>query len=172
MWLNITMDLTANYVVGAWGENAFIYNIMTVAEQALILIIYYLSRRNHARRFSYLAGAVLIVLLGTSNKFMPNPPGEFNIETFVFSGILIAVFSYLELRRSVLNLKIDSIIIWFASANMIYYTLMVSSMSAQPLAQRISMKLAENIKYINDVGYMIWAILIAIGLIWSGKSNI
>jgi hypothetical protein len=166
------MDLTANYVLGVWGENAFVYNIMTVAEQALILIIYYLSRGNKTRRFSYLAGALLIVLLGFSNKLLPNPPGGFNIETFIFSGILVAIFSYLELRRSVLDLKIDSIIIWFASANMIYYTLMVSSMSAQPLAQRISMKLAENLKYINDVAYMIWAILIAIGLIWSRKSNI
>jgi hypothetical protein len=60
-----------------------------------------------------------------------------------------------------------SVIFWFSFANVIYYTLMTSTISSLPLAIEVSDSFARSIKAINDIGYILWSILISIGILWN-----
>lgn len=82
----------------------------------------------------------------------------------------MAAGSYLMLRDEIFKPRaFNHLFIWFILANLVYYTLMVSSMSSIPFAGQISVDLAASLKIINDVAYIFWSLLIAFGIIWSSK---
>ena len=92
---------------------------------------------------------------------------EFHDVSNVFTGLVLAALSYLHLRSISLNTAGQSLLIfYFGLANLIYLTLMISAMSALPLALKVDNTFATKIYSINLVGYALWSIILIIGILW------
>jgi hypothetical protein len=172
IWINVVADLLGSIMAIKYSFNEMVFNISAPIEQVLTLFVY--SKAGETRRLVnvHKISITLIILLSLSNYFIIQNPYGFHYYTFIFSGITVAVFSYTQLKFTIQqNVPWRSVLLWFSGANLIYYSLMVSSVSTMPLAYDISKDLAISIKTVNDVGYIIWSALISVGILWNKKKN-
>ncbi|KAB2816486.1 hypothetical protein [Phaeocystidibacter marisrubri] len=171
IWINIGVDLAGNTLSKFDIESQQIYNVTTVLEQVLTLWVYWIYSRYSAMKKVLIALVFTLPILALAQSAFRSFQPVFNMETFVLSGIIVAVCSYFVLRNEVLNQQQHNKLIFFAMANLLYYTLMVSSMSALPLAYSISKDFGVKIKYLNDGAYALWSITLLIGLLWHPKKT-
>lgn len=168
--LNFTGDFVGVILLSKGFPNAGLYNTSTVIEQVITLWIYLkYSDSGYVVVKRVLIG--LVIAMALSNTLFTGWNEGFHWETFILSGIIVAVVSYLEFRAIVLTGNIRNVILWFALANLIYYTLMVPSMSSVPKAYKISEVLSYNLKLVNDAAYIAWSIILSIALLWFPKSS-
>jgi hypothetical protein len=168
VWINISADIIASAFVIKGMTSEMIYNISAPIEQLVTLFIYNNGVNTLKLRNIHFGTMCLIFLLSLSNYFLMKNPYEFHSYTIIFSGLTVAIFSCLQLQFTISRLKPWlSVIFWFSFANVIYYTLMTSTISSLPLAIEVSDSFARSIKAINDIGYILWSILISIGILWN-----
>ncbi len=110
---------------------------------------------------------VLVLGLSIVGYFTHSGVTDFHAIPYVTSGFLLAVLSYFFLRERAIDSTVSPILVFaFGMANFIYYTLMISAMSALQLAQELSPDLADKIYTANDIAYALWSLTILIGMIW------
>ncbi len=145
-----------------------VYNLFCPTEKIIIMVIYYLnSKITSVKQFNIL-GIIAFILISIGGYYFETVSGYIHIEVLVISGIITVGLSYLHLRQIVLDKAFSSTpIFFFGMANLIYYTLMVSSMSAIPVAYNISKPFAIQISIGNDIAYVLWSLTTLIGIIWN-----
>jgi hypothetical protein len=172
IWINVVADLIGSIMAIKFSFNEVVFNVSAPIEQVLTLYVYSKGDKKKSVVYIHRISMVLIIILLLSNYVIIKNPYGFHYYTFIISGIIVAVFSYWQLKSLIQQSHPwRSVILWFSGANLIYYSSMVSSVSSMPLANDISRNLAMSIKTINDVGYIIWSLLIAIGILWNKKKN-
>lgn len=167
IWINISADVLSNYLVQKGVYTNGLYKVSTLLEQGFTLFIYMMFCETRTAKWVHAGLLTLIVSLFIVGLYAVPFNEVFTFETFITGGLIIAATSYFAIRRWVVHAKPMHSFLWFAFANMFYYTLMVSSASAQPIAWQVSKEFAARIKYINDAGYIAWSLILLTGLIWS-----
>lgn len=165
--LNVIADLMADYVSLTYGESGHVYNVLAPVERLLSLQIYVLATKNKKLRMLFRFTMILIFGISLSGYIIHNGDTDFHALPYVASGFLMAVASYIFLREWAIVSKKSTVLVFvFGMANFIYYTLMISSMSALPLANKLSAELADKIYVVNDIAYTLWSLTILFGMIW------
>lgn len=168
--LNVVAEITAAYFAASQITNGFIFNTVAPVERILTLMLYaHNYKSKNGKLLSYL-GMSLVILIAFAGVFHYPSFQEFHYGTYVISGLVIAVLSYLHLRAMALEKADQSLLIFvFSLANLVYFTLMISSMSAFRLANQISDEFGSEILLINQIAYALWSIILIIGIIWKTK---
>lgn len=172
---NIVFDLIAINLGKQKINNSFCYNLLNPIELILTLIIYYnYFPSGNIKKILAISMSAFLLFAILNIIFIQNFFTEFDNYTFFIGGVIVSVFSYFVWRNEILNNVISphNIILWFAAANFIYYTLTIPIMSAHNWLSFYSKDLAFPIYAINKVIYGIWAIIIGIGLIWKRQRTI
>jgi hypothetical protein len=165
--LNVLADLVAEVLNSAGHTTHVVYNLMMPVERVLTLLIYAIQAETIWAKRSYYVAIGLVATAAIASAAYYGGIQELHYFSNVISGIVVAVFSYTYLRAMVLGQTYHSrVLFYFGMANLIYYTLMVSAMSALPLAMRISYPFAGAILNINLVGYTFWSITLILGISW------
>lgn len=167
IYLNILADLLAQYLATRGIYNGDVYNLICPLEKVIILAVYYQNTFKNRIRKYYIIGVIAIIFLSSLGYIFNKNSGSVHIEVYLISGFVIAILSYLQLRQMALeNARASTPIFWFGMANLIYYTFMISSISASPLALTISEEFARQILLGNDIGYISWSIITTTGIAW------
>jgi hypothetical protein len=173
IWLNILADTASYFIMHLPFPNThFVYNAMTPIEKIIILFAYGQNTFGVKRCSLHFAGILAVVLFTAFDMIFINGFFEFNVVAIVSSGIIVAFLSYIHLR-DVLNGRggESKVFTLFCSANFVYYTLMVSSLSAVQLALIVSdNKFASQVSYGNLLAYALWSLILIIGLLWIRKN--
>jgi hypothetical protein len=173
IWLNILADIASYFIMHIPDhQTAFIYNVMTPIEKIIILIAYGQNTFAAKRRPIYSWGILAVILLTALDISLINGFSSFNVMGVVSTGMIVAFLSYIHLRDVLNNRGGESkVFTLFCSANFVYYTLMVSSLSAVQLAQIVGGKdFASKVSYGNLMAYAIWSIILIVGLLWTRKN--
>lgn len=165
VWLNVIADFLSNYIGLRGDPSVDVYNVMNPIEHSLTLIIYRAFTKHKKTRSLHLTFAYLILILASVDFAWITKTGQFHYASFLFSGIVVAIFSFLFMRSWIIESgSFKTFIPWFGIANLLYYTLMVASLSALPKAMDISDQLAKAVLWVNYGAYMLWSIILTIGL--------
>jgi len=168
IFLNILADLLANYLGLKKIFNGDVYNLLGPVEKIITLSVYLVNSKINRTKIYYLSGIIAMILLTTAGYISNSKPGHLHEQVYVISGFIFAILSYLQLRNILLEKAKDSIpIFWFSMANLVYYTLMISVISARPVALSISWDFNTQINIVNDIAYSLWSPIILIGIIWN-----
>ncbi len=169
IWIAAIGELAANWMNNRFNDNNLAYNLTTPIKHLFTLFIYIKLTDNKRLKFlSYFFISVIIVLV--INIFTKTDYREFNTSTYLISGILLTLMSYLLLRKLIQHeSNLFNTTSAFVCANLLYYPLMIASIGSQPLASKVSNELASSILHINYVAYIIWSIIITTGLSWNLK---
>lgn len=173
IWLNIFADTASYFIMHIpKQETVFIYNVMTPIEKIIILIAYRQNTYGIRRSSVYSWGILAVILVTSLDISLINGFSSFNVIGIVSTGMIVAFLSYIHLR-DVLNGRggESKVFTLFCSANFVYYTLMVSSLSAVQLALIVSdNKFASQVSYGNLLAYALWSLILIIGLLWIRKN--
>ncbi len=172
IYLNISADILANYIEMKGMYNGDVYNIICPIEKIITIGVYYFNTKKGSIKDLYGLGVIAITSLSIGGYLVNPISGSFHTAVYLISGFIMAVLSYLHLRQLVLDkAKPSTPIFWFGMANLIYYTLMTSSVSAFPVAQTISDEFARQIGTGNQIAYVLWSLTTLIGIIWNRTKN-
>lgn len=165
--LNLIADVWAAFLWLDYQTTVHVYNLFNPIEQLITVATYGLYAKPKVNKV-YVASAVVILSFHLFDAFWLSPKDSFHFPAFIFSGILIAILSYFSLKQCLREKEeFRSLFFWFSLANLFYYTLMVSAMSALPLAQKISYEFAAIILQLNYICYACWALTLTFGMIWN-----
>jgi hypothetical protein len=165
--LNGSADIIGRMVSRMYEQNGIVYNVITPLEKAITFGIYLLNTRSKRGKMLNAAGMALTLAISIAG-FVILDPMPFHSEVYIGSAFILAVGSYYHLREMATDKAMASGTLFaFALANLVYYTLMVSSVSALPLALEISNSFASQIFMGNDLAYSLWSIIIFIGIAWN-----
>jgi hypothetical protein len=170
MFLNAAADLLAGYLGIQKIFNGDVYNTIAPTEKLITLAIYISTVRTKALNKYFIIGIVMVILLSIWGYARQTVSGMFHHDVFIISGFVLAILSYAYMRDLMLNqARPFTPLFWFSFANMIYYTMMVASISAMPVALRISYDFAAQIHLGNDLAYILWSTFITFGIVWNQK---
>lgn len=153
-------------------QSGHVYNLLSPFEKILTVVVYMQS--SNGRRFIPLSkvGMGAIVLLSILGYLLGGVENKFHMEVYILTGFIIAILSYAFLRHLTLRKREFSIVIFcFGLANLVYYTLMISSMSAIPAALLISNEFAYKVLLGNDIAFTLWSLIILTGILWKRIKN-
>lgn len=158
-------------IVGARGiPNGDIYNVSAPVSKLVTLGIYIATLQTKTMRKYFILGMLPIIALSAWGYIRPGNPGDFHYDVYIISGFVISILSYLYMRQFILHRSNPfTTLFWFSFANLIYYTLMVSSMSASYAVMPFSQDFAKKLLLGNDIAYSLWSCLITFGIIWNKK---
>ncbi len=166
--MNIIADTSAHFMIRMDIRTNSVYNLLLPLERMATLYIY--SRNDHRKpvRIIHILGLVsvfCIYLVGYFNN------GELSSELHKYSnlwtGLIVASLSYLQIRSLAIGEAGDSkVLVFFSIANFLYYTIMISSLSALPLAMQIDMDFASKLYSINLFGYLLWSLILIYAAPW------
>lgn len=172
IWLNIGSDLIAAKLSTEGITNGFVYNILAPIERILTVYIYIRCSNFLKSKYLHIIGLCAIILVSAISQIHAQDFSAFQNISFVIGGLVVSLLSYYHLRNITLGrAKDDFLIALFAVANLIYYTLMSSSISAFYAALDVSRAFARDIYSINQFAYGLWAITLSIGLLWSKRKT-
>jgi len=155
------------------NDSHVIYNILLPAERVIILLIYAANELRRDQKQIHYLGIVLVLVITISGAAYYGSVVELHNISNVLSGLVLAALSYLQLRSIAQSTAGQSrVLFYFGLANLVYCTLMVSAMSAFPLAMQIDPNFASNIISINLLAYTLWSIILIIGILWKKKQKI
>lgn len=172
LFLNIFTDTTSYFLIHMEKGTHLFYNLLIPVERILTLIIYAVNEHGISRKRIHYSGTVLIGISAISAVFYyQNITGHHSM-TNILTGFIGALLSYVHLRSIMLNTAGQSTTtFYFALANLVYFTLMISAMSALPLALQIGNDFASDIYDINLIGYALWSIILIIGVLGKSKKT-
>lgn len=175
LFLNIVADFTAVTI----GQNtAIIYNILIPIEIAVILLIYWLELKLPTIRKVQFGILLLFICFAVWDLITTE---DIRIDlvfvTFLLGGVLVALGSYFIWREAITNSDIrrSNILLWFATANIIYYIFTMPGISAIAYyweIKRLGSDTAVIFTWINRVLYLFWVITIGIGFLCKRKPSI
>lgn len=164
---NILTDVATYLVIHAGKQTHAYYNVLLPAERTITLLIYAFNEHGLRRKRIHYAGMAIVCLSYFWETVYSGNIADFHDVSNVVSGLVVAVLSYVHLRSVALNTAGQSIILfWFGLANLIYFTMMISAMSALPLALEIDNDFASDIYNINIAAYALWSIVLIVGILW------
>lgn len=165
--MNASADITGNLASELDNGNGIVYNILAPLEKVITFAVYGLNTITRKGRMINLIGIALVLLLSLFG-FGLYPAFDFHFGIYIAAGLILAVASYFHLREMVNDrARFSGVVFAFSLANLIYYTLMVSALSAIPLALTISNDFAAQIYTGNDLAYSLWSLIILIGIAWT-----
>jgi hypothetical protein len=169
--LNALTDLGTNYASakGMDIDNA-LYYVLVPLEWVLTLLVYANNSRFKSTRFKNYVGVFVVIGIFIFALFYYPNVTEFPRGAYVWGGLVIALLSYIQLRSMALDEAGQSkILLVFTLANLIYFTLMISSQSAIDLAYELERDFGSNIYLINDISYALWSVILIFGILWTIK---
>gem|GEM_PF-1562943 len=150
-------------------SNLWIYTISMSMVQISTLIIYLRFVPHHLKTILVLSIAIFLILAVT-NLLSWQGSDQLNTFTLLPMGILIAIISYVIIRKQVLSADIRSApLLGFFVGNLTYYTLSIVALSAIPILINLDLTQALNFKHLNDASYSLWSICIATGIVWTKR---
>ncbi|MEM9050795.1 MAG: hypothetical protein AAGC47_01980 [Bacteroidota bacterium] len=150
----------------------FIYNISIPVQRVLAMWIFMMDQKKVKVKRLFKAGMISILLVYAMGHLQEEPLKGFHYNSNSITAFILAGFSYFHLRSiSLGSISSSRIIIMFTVASLVYSTLSISSMSAQPLAQIIDMEFALHIYAGNLIAYALWSTIIIIPLVWKAQKN-
>jgi len=164
---NAFTDVTSYVLIHMERETHVLYNLLIPVERSVILFIYAANEYEQERKRIYYFGAAAVWFSFAVSTLTLGSLSELHYVSNIVTGLVLAALSYVHLRSVSLNTAGQSVVmLYFGLANMIYFTLMISAMSALPLAQQIDLGFAVGILSLNTVAYGIRIILLIIGILW------
>lgn len=164
---NFIVDLTGHIFSHFNISNHFLYNVLIPVERSLSLFIYARNEKAKEKLITYEVGIAVILAITIIGFAMHGGSSDLHFISNILSGLLLALFSYLHLRSIALDSAKQSLITFFFTlANLVYFTLMVSAMSAFPLALQIGNEFGRDIYNINLFAYALWSIILITGILW------
>lgn len=165
--MNIITDISSYYLIHNERHTHIFYNILIPIERILTLIIYLRNTANEPKKMLYYLGMAIVSCIYIISYFTSENLMELFYVANIATGLILACLSYIQLRAILTGRANDSrVLIYFGLANLIYFTLMISAMSALPLALKIGNDFAGSLYNINIIGYTLWSILLIIGILW------
>lgn len=165
LYLNLIADIVGPHLEK--DANGYLYNIITPIEKIITLILYAAVSTTRKHKIFNLTGIVVIIVLSILGYFVRFSAETFHFEVYVVSGFVISILSYLFLRKLALRKEqFSTVILLFGMANLVYYTVMVSAVSAMPIARKHSSVFASDLFTINDIAYSLWSLTILTGILW------
>ncbi len=166
--LNIISDVIAAKLGSQRIKTGIIYNTLAPIERILTLYIYARCSIITKNKNLNFIGIIFIIMASITSQFMAPNYIDFQAVPFVLSGLVVALLSYFHLRNMVLDkAKSSKLVLIFTIANLMYYTLMASAMSAFTTSLKISDEFANSVYAINLTAYSLWSIMLILGLLWS-----
>ena len=170
IWINVLADLIASYLADHYGSNGIVYNILTPLEKLLTLGIYYIYAPNRIFKKAIIGVSILILLISLIAFYFSSSSRVFHIQPFLWTGLILAILSYMLIRKYLTSKKdFNLLAVWFAFANLLYYSMVVSSLGAQSIAVSFSLELARLLGYGNDIAYSLWSLILLISVLWIKK---
>ena len=168
--LNIATDTASYFLIHMERPTHAVYNVLLPFERGLILLIYAANSHGREQKLVYYIGAAAVLLTYAGSTAFNGGISELHYVSTIVTGLILAALSYVYLRSVSLNTAGQSTtMLYFGLANLIYFTLMISALSALPLAQRIDNTFASTIFNANLMGYTLWSILLIIGIPWKRR---
>lgn len=168
--LNFTADLLALVSPQIFEKeySGIIYNILAPVQRILTLMLYISNTNVKEEQYLNYGGIVALILVSLGGHFYYQYFSDFQRVPYVILGLIVAILSYIHLRNMILEKTAASIVIAaFSLANFIYLTLMISSVSAVELAYNIDHEFGKLIYFLgNGIGYVLWSIILIIGILW------
>lgn len=138
----------------------------------ITLGIYIGTTQAIAMRKYYTIGMACVILLAAWGFIKEGVADHLHYDAYIISGFVISILSYLYMRQFILHRSNPfTSLFWFSFANLLEYTLMVSSISASFAAVTIDQKFAQQIFIGNDIAYILWSCIITFGIIWNQKKT-
>lgn len=172
VFINIIVDLLGTYMAFYSIDNLWCYNISSTIENTFILILFSLNT-NPLKSKMIKSVLILMLVFSIVNMFYIQKYNNLNTYTFIPASLFIVYLSYSSLL-SLINTEAmySNLLFWFSLACFIYYSLMITVLSALPLALEVSYSLALALKQVNNIGYMLWSVLLLSGFLWTRKKTI
>lgn len=172
LFLNITTD-TANYLIMHNGvESNIFYNILNPVERVVTLYIYAKNVNDNLNKRKYFLGSAVVLVTYLAGYYNYDTMSTLHDFPNIITGLIVSMLSYFQLRSiSIGKAGQSRVLFFFGLANLIYYTLMISAMSAFPLALKIGYDFASDIIIVNLVGYTLWSVILIIGILWKKKQK-
>jgi hypothetical protein len=169
--MNVLADGTSLLLSIHMDQTHFIYNILLPIERILTLSIYARhSTRSLEKKLHWIAMGLVIVLYGFGYWYYKF--NDLHYASAITTGLILALLSYIHLKAFALDKTKGSVLIaFFALANLVYFTLMVSSISALQVALDISMDFAKTIGMGNLLAYSLWSVILIIGILWKRQET-
>lgn len=170
--MNVSADVTADIMDNIYTKTGIVYNILTPMEKVLTMGIYVLNTKTTRSRWIYAVIAVITLIISTIGFLAYKSVMDLHVITIIASSIFVAAASYYQLRELAMDrASFSAVMVGFSLANLIYYTVMISSISSLPLAIEISNDFAKIIGTVNLIGYAMWSLIIFTGIIWKKNSS-
>lgn len=173
--LNFIADVVSSVLINRHISTNFCYNLLIPIEISLTLFIYSKHLIKKKSRILVFVTMLIFLLFSIINLlFIQEFISEFASYNFFLGGILVCMFSYLVWREEILDgiISPKKVILWFAAANFIYYTISVPVMSANNWLVLYLKEMAIPIYLINSINYAIWSVFLSLGLLWKNRKAI
>jgi len=168
------MDLVAIQVRNIYKSNNICYNLLNPIEIVLTLVIYYQHiKSQHIKNLTIKAIVIFLLFTLINAFFIQGLFLQFASYTFFLGGIVVCIYSYLIWRKEIYEdeLSPNKLILWFATANFLYYSVSVPVISANNWLVIYSKEISFTVFIINGVNYSIWAIVIGLGILWKVQAS-
>ena len=168
----ILTDMLAIYPSIRKENTSIYYNILVPVQVIFTLITYYWYMPSCKIKRLMLYCIILFGLFTIVNGLLIQDIFlKLASYTFFIGGIMVVLFSYILWRQQVdkMELSPTNLILWFATANFLYYGSVVPVASANNWLVLYSSNLAFPVHTINLVMYGLWASVIGFGFIWKRK---
>lgn len=170
--INLITEIIGAYLAISYTVNGFIYNVSAPITRILTLMLYAHNYNNTSGKVLTNTGIGVVILISIIGALHYPTFQEFHYGAYVISGLVIAALSYLHLRAIALDKAGQSLLIFvFSLANLVYFTLMASSMSAYGLANQISNDFGRTILFLNQLAYGLWSVILITGILWKKKQK-
>lgn len=172
LWTNTFIDIYATTLSLKVQNNSAYYNILISFELILTLGIYFYYLPKGILRVLILLSSIILTFFSILNLiYFQNFFTEFASYTFFLGGFMVSLYSYFLWRYEVEKniISASNIILWFAGANFLYYSIAVPVMSANNWLVQFSSNQALPVHGINLFMYALWALIIGVGFLWKNK---
>jgi len=168
LWSNVLADRIASINLNSdYNLSGIIYNQLAPFQRAVTLLIYYAYLKSVKIKKLNLIGLVAVLCIHAAGWAIYGDVSVFHRDIFIYSGLIVAVLSYLTLQEIILNQnEISTVIIAFCMGSFAYLTLMASAHSAVELIYEQDKSMGELVYLGNDIGYAIWSLSLITAILW------
>lgn len=169
----ILTEIAASYFALHGWHNLWIYNVMLIPESALLAIVFSGKLNTGKQRYLLLFLVCALLLIHSSNMLFYQGWNEFNNYTYIPIIVLQAVFSFLYLRSTMMDLNtkpFDHLVSWLAIATLI------DAAGSIPILTTLAWHDFLNSGYSDLLSELVmylfygWFLIIGAGILWTKTS--
>ncbi len=169
--MNIIADITSAIILNAGYTSTGVYSILFPTEIILWLAYYNYHSKSKNEKKAYLLSSFFVLLFSSINYLFIQKNIEFNSYTLIPLSLFMFIISYMKLRNAIQedSFYFNSLLTWALIANILYYGIVIESITAMMVSYKSNIGDARNFLKVNYAGYAVWSMLLCIGCIIKKK---